>query len=390
MSITREDSKPDIIIVGAGITGLSIAYHLLQADPNLSLLILEKEKLLGLGSTGKCTGGIRFQFSSPHLRKLSMLSRDFFLNFEQVFEVPCWYRPRGYLMLAPQEGLWSEIQRTAEQAQAETVPIRLLEQEDLEKEFPFLQKGRYLGGTLGLWDAYADPYAVLAALFAAVRRRGVKVEFECEVKKIIRQGDNVKGVETTKGTIWSPLVVNAAGPYAAGLAASAYVNLPVRTFRRQVYVCTNPKDVPAPAPLIVDLESGFYLHQEASGKTVLLGGTDRDTRPGLEETIDKSQAEDFFTAAMETIPSCMNIKWIRTYVGIRELSPDDHPVLGEAPDLCGLFLAGGFGGHGFMHSPAVGQIMAELILKGESGQIDSRIFRPDRFAEFKLLESHVF
>ena len=198
MSITREDSKPDIIIVGAGIIGLSIAYHLLQADPNLSLLVLEKEKLLGLGSTGKCTGGIRFQFSSPYLRKLSRLSRDFFLNFEQVFEVPCWYRQRGYLMLAPQEGLWSELQTTAEQAQAETIPIRLLEQGGLEKEFPFLQKGRYLGGTLGLWDAYADPYAVLAALFAAVRRRGVKWSLNARLRKLSVREIKLKGWKPQK------------------------------------------------------------------------------------------------------------------------------------------------------------------------------------------------
>ncbi|WP_407310813.1 NAD(P)/FAD-dependent oxidoreductase [Desulfosporosinus sp. SB140] len=390
MNISTKQLKPDIIIIGAGIIGLSVAYHLLEADPQRSIILLEKERLLGLGSTGKCTGGIRYQFSSSLLRQLSLLSRDFFLDFELAFDTPIWYRERGYLMLASDEGLWADLKFATEQAKGDNIPIKVLSQEDLERNFPYLQRDHYLGGTLGQWDAYADPYAVLAALYASVRRRGVPVYFECEVKKIIRQGDAVAGVETTQGTFLSPIIVNAAGPYAARLAVTAGVNLPVQSFRRQVYVCTNPKDVPSATPLIVDLASGFYLHQEASAKTVLLGGTDKDTRPGLHEIVDKSLAEDFFLAAMETIPSAINIKWLRTYTGIREQTPDFHPIIGEVPGLKGLYLTSGFGGHGFMHAPAVGRISADLILKGKSEQVGSDLFHLERFSKGCLSESFVF
>ncbi|EGW41218.1 FAD-binding oxidoreductase [Desulfosporosinus sp. OT] len=390
MHIRSKQLKSDIIILGAGIIGLSIAYHILETNPKLSITVLEKEKMLGLGSTGKCTGGIRYQFSSPLLRRLSLLSRDFFLNFESVFEVPCWYLEKGYLMLAAHEELWNQLQLTTEQAEAEGIPMKLFKQEELMKAFPYLQKGRFLGGTLCPWDAYADPYAVLAALYAAVRRQGVVVHFDREATKIINNGDNVQGIETRQGTLWSPLIVNATGPYAAQLVATAGITLSVQPFRRQVYVCSNPRDVPKATPSIVDLASGFYLHQEVSGKAVLLGGTDRDTWPGLEEVVDKSRAEDFFLAAMETIPSAIDIKWLRTYTGICEQTPDFHPIIGEAPGLKGLFLANGLSGHGFMHAPATGQIIADLILRGRTERIDLSLLHPDRFAKGSLSEFHTF
>lgn len=384
----EQQSKSDIIIIGAGIIGLSIAYHLLEVDPKLSITVLEKEKILGLGSTGKCTGGIRYQFRSPLLRRLSLLSRDFFHNFEAVFDTPIWYKEKGYLMLASNDVLWHHLQVINDQAEADGIPMRCFNQEELFRNYPFLNRDRFLGGTLCPWDAYADPYAVLAALYAAVRRQGVDVHLDREALKILINGDTIKGVETTHGTIWSPLVVNAAGPCAAQFAATGGFILPVQPFRRQVYVCSNPKGVPKNSPSIIDMASGFYLHQEASGKTVLLGGTDKDTWPGLEEVVDKSVAEDFFGAAMDTIPAAMDIKWLRTYTGICEQTPDFHPVIGEASELKGLFFANGFSGNGFMHAPATGRIMADLVMNGGTKWMDVSLLHPDRFAKGCLLEPY--
>lgn len=384
MDITVKPHHPDILIIGAGIIGLSIAYHLLQTDPKLSITILEKEKLLGLGSTGKGTGSIRYSFSSPSLRCLSLLSRDFFLSFESTFNTPIWYLEKGGLMLANQERLWNQLQLKGEQAQADGIPIKLLNQEELLEGFPYLHSGNFLGGALCPWDAYADPYAVLAALYTAVRGKGATVHFGREATRIIFGGGYIQGVETRLGGIWSPIIVNAVGPYATQLGVTAGIKLPVQPFRRQVYVCTNPKDVPQATPLIMDLATGFYLHQEASGKTVLLGGTDQFTWPGFEEVVDKSMAEDFFQTAMETIPSTLNIKWLRTYTGICEQTPDLHPIIGEAPELKGFFLANGLSGCGFMHAPAIGRIVADLILQGKTDRIDLSSFQLDRFANLSL------
>ena len=236
MYVSSKQLKPDIIIIGAGIIGLSIAYHILESEPKLSITILEKEKMLGLGSTGIGTGSIRYQFSSPLLRRLSLLSRDFFLNFESTFNTPIWYLEKGCLMLADHEILWKDLQLTTEQAEVDGIPMKLLKQEELLMNFPYLQRDHFLGGTFCPWDAYADPYAVLAALYAAVRRQGVTVHFGWEATRIIKNGDSINGVETGQGTIWSPLIINAAGPYAAQLAATAGIMLPVQPFRRQVYV----------------------------------------------------------------------------------------------------------------------------------------------------------
>lgn len=259
--------------------------------------------------------------------------------------------------------------------------MKLLKQDELLKTFPYLDSSHFLGGTLCPWGAYADPYAVLAELFAAVRRKGASVYFGREATRLILDGNTVKGVETSQGKINCPIIVNASGPYAAQLAAIAGIPLPVQPFRRQVYVCTNPKNIPPAAPLIVDMATGFYMHQEASAKTVLLGGTDEETWPGFDEVVDKSVAEDFFLAAIEMIPSTIDIKWLRTYTGICEQTPDFHPIICEAPGLKGFFLANGLSGHGFMHAPAVGRIVAELILTGKTELIDLDFFRLNRFSE---------
>lgn len=379
MHMSSKQLKPDIIIIGAGIIGLSIAYHLLEGDPKLSITILEKEKMLGLGSTGMGTGSIRHQFSSPLLRRLSLLSRDVFLNFESAFDTPIEYLEKGGLMLAANEELWDQLQLTTEQAKADDIPMTRLEPKELLKAFSYLQKDRFLGGTFCPWDAYADPFAVLAAFYSEVRRKGATVYFGREATKIIIEGERIRGVETQQGALWAPLIVNASGPYAAQLAATAGITLPVQPFRRQVYVCSNPRDVPPATPLIIDLDTGFYLHQEVSAKTVLLGGTDQYTWPGFDEGIDKSVAEDFFMAAMDTIPSAIDIKWLRTYTGLCEQTPDSLPIIGEAPGLNGFILANGFSGHGFMHAPATGLIVADLILNGRTERIDINLVHPERF-----------
>lgn len=379
MDISSKQPIPDIIIIGAGIIGLSIAYHLLETDPKLSITILEKGKMLGLGSTGKGTGSIRYQFSSPLLRRLSLLSRNFFHNFKSMFDTPIEYLEKGGLMLASHEGLWNELQLTTEQAGADGIPMKLLKQSEMLRDFPYLHRDRFLGGTFCPWDAYADPFAVLAGLYSAVRRKGADVHFGWEAMNIIIDGDRIKGVKSTQGTLLSPLIVNAAGPYAAQVAATAGITLPVQPFRRQVYVCSNPTDLPRATPLLLDLATGFYLHQEVSAKAVLLGGTDRYTWPGIEEVIDKSVAEDFFLAAMDTIPSTIDIKWLSTYTGICEQTPDFLPIIGEAPGLPGFMLANGFSGHGFMHAPATGRIVADLILHGRTELIDIDLVNPDRF-----------
>lgn len=372
--------SPDIIIIGAGIIGLSIAYHLLQRDPELEITVLEKDALLGLGSTGKGTGGINYLFRSSRLRRLSLLSREFFATFDSVFAAPCWYKEKGYLILADNEGLWNQLQGAAEEAGAEGIPVKLCSGGELAESFPYLQEERFLGGALCPWGAYADPFAVQAGLYSAIRRQGSAVLLEREVTKLMISGETIQGVEAGGEEIRSPLVVNAAGPYAAHVADLAGIRIPVQPYRRQVYVCSNPKDVPQANPTVVDLATGFYMHQEASGKTVLLGGTDRYTWPGLADLVDKSEAEKFFTAAMAVIPSAIDVKWLRTYTGICEQTLDFHPLIGYAPGVSGLFLANGFSGHGFMHAPAVGRIAAELILTGSTELMEMEAFQPERFS----------
>lgn len=169
----------------------------------------------------------------------------------------------------------------------------------------------------------------------------------------------------------------------------AGVALPARPYRRQVYVCDPVPSIGAKIPLTVDMDTGLYIHAEKSG-TLLLGGTDRDTAPGMDTSVDRSLLDGFIEAAVRRIPALEEARLRRAYVGIRCLTPDYHAILGEIEGVKGFYCAGGFSGHGFMHSPATGMIMSQLILDGSTHLMDISSLSPGRFETGLKPESSVF
>ncbi|WP_347490521.1 FAD-dependent oxidoreductase [Desulfoscipio sp. XC116] len=389
--------QADIIIIGAGVIGLSTAYHLACRKDNLRIVILEKEKFHGAGSTAQCTGGIRYQFTNPVNIQLTKISYPHFLRFAATMQYPIYFRRRGYLLVTGKENRRQELHNIIEQLNRLEVPARLLAPKDIAAAYPFVLTEDLLEGSFCPPDAYADPYGVMEGYYRQCRGLGVQVLCNTEVTGIKVRSNRVAGVlcrhtrqdgrPTEEDTISAPAVINAAGPHLHLLARLAGLALPAAPYRRQVYVCAHMPAIPADIPLIVDLDTGFYMHAEKNG-ILLLGGTDHDSAPGLETVVDRSRLSNFIESAIGRVPVLEDAQITRIYTGIRSLTPDGLGILGET-EINGFYCAGGFGGNGFMHAPAIGLITSCLIL-GEQPPLDPAPLSPNRFNNAPIAESALF
>ncbi len=370
----------DVAVVGAGIIGLSIAYHLVLRRPDLHVVVLERQLVAGGGATSKCTGGIRHQFGTEVNVRLTQLSYPEFLSFEQEHKQPIGLRTHGYLFVAASGPSWQALQANVAVQVGLGVPTRLVEPSEMRDLFPGLHTDDLQGGAFCALDASATPSDVLQGYLSSARARGVEVVYEAPVSAIETRGGRVCGVRAGDTEFAAEVVVDAAGPYVADVAALAHVTVPARPFRRQVFVMAADPSPPLGLPMLVDLDTGWYVHQEANGQ-LLFGGTDKDVRPGTEEIVDWDGFERVGAAALARVPGLAeNVHVVRAYAGVRTLTFDHHAILGRVPEVPGFFIATACNGHGFMHAPAVGLLLAEEILDGQAHSLDLAPLRLDRFA----------
>jgi len=362
------------IIIGGGIMGTSTAYHL--AKRGLQNIVLLERGLLAQGSTGLSVGGIRQQFSHPANILLSQESVRVFEQFEQEFGVAIGFCRAGYLFLAGTKQTWREFVASAEIQRRLDVPVEILTPPQILARWPYLNTEDIVGGTFCPEDGYADPYLVTMGFASAARRLGVRIEEMTEVTGIRVLGGRVHGVETRQGPILTPLVVNAAGPWAALVAEMAGGKLPVKPFRRQVFMTGAFEALPRPVPMIIDQDAAFYLRGAAPG--VIMGMSDPEEPSSFHLHIDREFMERVVEAAVHRVPILEQAGILRGWAGLYEITPDDNPIIGEMPSLGGFFCAVGFSGHGFQHGPAVGRVLSELILDGRSG-FNLAPFAFDRF-----------
>ncbi|MBF7082524.1 FAD-binding oxidoreductase [Desulfallas sp. Bu1-1] len=377
----------DVVVIGAGVIGLSTAYHLTRKNKNLRIIVVEKEKFHGAGSTAQCTGGIRHQFTNPLNIQLTQISYPYFLRFAAEMQYPIYFRKRGYLFVTTQESRMQSLAEIVHQLESRDIPAELIDPEEIASRYPFIKTGDLLGGSYCPLDAYADPYGVMEGYYRQCRRMNVEVICNTGVESIITRNGEVKGVRAKQVEISAPVVINAAGPHLHLVARTAGIHLPAAPYRRQVYVCAPLQQIPAGIPLVVDMDTGFYVHAEKNG-ILLLGGTDRDSSPGLEPVVDRSRLLPFIEAATARIPILEDAQVTRIYTGIRSLTPDGLGILGET-GVKGFYCAGGFGGNGFMHAPAIGLITACLVL-GEKPPLDVTPLSPGRFINSRPGENALF
>ena len=373
----------EIVIIGGGIVGLSIAYHLAARGCH-DVCVLERGRI-GQGATAKATGGIRQQFSSEINIRLSQESLKRFERFEEEMGCSADFRQVGYLFLASSGEDWAWLQEAAALQRRLGVPVKLLTPDEAGGLVPGLRTGDLLGATFCGTDGIADPHAVLHGLARQARRLGVRILEGREVTGILRDGGRVQGVQVKGGeAVAAALVVNAAGVHAKDVGLMAGVEIPVEPHHRQAFVAEPLEGLANSIPMTVDLQSGTYLHVERNGN-IVLGGGDHGDRRGFDERLDWSLLPRLIEAVTHRLPALESARIQRGWAGLREMTPDELAIVGPVLDTEGFFVAAGFSGHGFMHAPAIGKVMAELILDGKASTIDISALSLDRFRTGQLV-----
>ena len=375
----------DVVIIGGGIVGSSIAYHLTAASCR-NVLVVERESAQGKGSTGKSMGGVRAQFSTPVNIQMSLHSIPFYASFDERLGYPCDYRPQGYLFCATSNQHMNYLRANCQKQVAMGLQnVRLISGDEIRDMYPQLRGDDIVGGSFCSTDGFVDPYSAMVGFISWAVDHGAKIWKNTEVTNIAHDERGIAYVETSRGAVATRNVVNCAGAWAADVAKLAGVNLPVEPLRRML-VPTEPFDeFPHTAPMIVDMSNGFHFRPESRG--FLLAWNDPEETPGFKTDFDAAFVEKILTRAADRVPcfAGLPVNPKRAWAGLYEMTPDHHPILGEAPGLPGFFLANGFSGHGVMHAPATGKILSDLILTGRTDLIDASLLNLDRFAEGRTI-----
>jgi sarcosine oxidase subunit beta len=380
----------DVVIIGAGIIGGSVAFHLLERDPRLRVTVLEAEGDVGTGSTAKATGGVRFQFSTETNIRLTLLSYRYFTDAEAILGRSVDFLRHGYLFVTTDQAALERSRQAVALQRSLGVRSDVLAPAEIRSHLEHLVVEDLAGGTFCADDGSADPHGMLQGFLASGRRRGLRVLVGHRVIGLVRDGARVVGARTPHGDFHAPVVINCAGPHADQVGALAGVEIPSKPYRRQVMVTDPLPILPEVFPLIVDLDTGFYVHRQGKS-AVLMGGTDKDLRPGLDTTVDWEAFSAVFQAAARRVPPLAEAKVMRAYAGVRDLTPDYHGILGPVGGVPGLHVACGFSGHGFMHAPAIGLLMAEVVLDGRPSSMDIGALSLDRFGAGALsAEANMF
>jgi len=374
------EQTADVVIIGGGVIGLSIAYHLSQRKEG-KIVLLEKGQL-GEGSTSRCVGGIRTQFSTEINIRFSLESMKTFDRFKEEFGVDPEFKRIGYLFLATTDQDVKVFQQNLILQKQFGIAVEWLHPDEIRRRFPYLKMDDILGGTFSPRDGYAGPSEVLSGFSGGAKRAGVRIYEGVEAKEILADKGKVTGVRTNGGEISSPVVVNAGGPYAYLVAEMAGLRIPVKPLRRQVFVTAPFHLIDQAIPLTIDFDRGWYFRQEVDG-FLLSGPLDRE--PSFNTNTDYEAMVEASENAIYRVPALEKARIARGWAGLYEISPDNHAILGKVPGLEGFILANGFSGHGFQHSPAVGKVISELILDGEATTLDISSLSIERFERGELI-----
>jgi sarcosine oxidase, subunit beta len=373
---------PDVVVVGGGVIGASVAWHLARAGMR-DVLVLDRAAAPGEGSTGRATGGFRAQFGTDINVRLSLLARDELRRFEDEVGAAPGYRACGYLWLASSEGELDAL-RAAQRVQhdAGLSEARIVAPHEIAVLNPAANLDGIVGGAFCATDGFLRPLDILRGYLDGARRLGAAVRFGAEVVGLRRgSSGRIVAVRLRDEDVPCGIVVNAAGPWAAALGRMAPVEVPVTPLRRQV-ACTVPcKALPDDMPMTIWMNDGFHLR--VRDDRVLLLHPDTGDTTSFSTDVDSAWLARVQRLAAQRVPAVAEVALDerRCWAGLYEMSPDRHAVLGPAPGCDNFVLVNGSSGHGVMHAPALGALAAELIVHGAPRSLDARPLRASRFVE---------
>lgn len=377
-------SRADIVVIGGGVMGASIAYHLaLRGCRNI--VLLEKDEFFGQGATGRCAGGVRYQFDTEVNIRLSIASLPMLERFEEEIGQAIDYRKCGYLFVLTQPQDVAAFRRQVALQNRLGVQTQWLDGDEIRRRLPIMRLQDVIGGTFNPEDGVVDPNGVVMGYIQAGQRLGVSAFTGVEVTGIEVEGDKVSAVQTDAGAIAAPVVFNAAGPWAGLIGQMAGVEIPITPLRRQWFTTTPLAEIPADFPFVIDFAQSLYFHREGAG--LLIGMSNPLETPGLDQAVDPEWELVNLEAAVARLPLLEKAGLASRLAGLYENTPDAHPIFGRTP-VEGFYVCAGFSGHGFMHGPIAGLLMAEIFLDGQAHSLDISMLDLSRFAENRLIREY--
>lgn len=364
--------------------GASILYHL-AARGQKNVILLEKDEFFGQGATGRCAGGVRYQFSTEVNIRLSLESLPMLERFKEEIGQDVDYRQCGYLIVCTDENDAVAFKRNVDLQNGLGVETLWLDGVEVRKRLPLFRLEDAIGATFHQKDGLVDPNSVVTGYISAAVKHGVSAFNNVEVTGLGVQSGKIKNVQTTKGTINTALVINAAGPWSGLIGEMAGVHIPITSLRRQIFTTTPLPDIPPDLPFIIDFAQSLYFHREGDG--LLIGMSNPNEKHGFDQNVDKQFELANLEAAIERLPLVEKAGLVSHWAGLYEVTPDAHPFFGKT-SVDGFLVVGGFSGHGFMHGPISGKLMAELILDGGFKTVDVSMLDLARFDEGRLIQEY--
>jgi FAD-dependent oxidoreductase domain-containing protein 1 len=378
----------DVIIVGGGIMGSSTAYHLKKSEANIRVAIVEMDPTYSRASSTLSLANIRIQFSLKENIQISQHAFEVLERFDEEMGVDdekpniAFHREGNLFLVAPEGRALAEKALALQKSVG--CEVEWWTPEDIRRHYPLYFPSGYEGGTFGPKDGHLDAYAMLMGYKAKAKFLGAEYVTD-EAIQIVKVGKQVGGVRLASGrNLFSKIVVNCAGAWASRVASTAGVTIPVAPVKRQVFALDTKVKPEGPLPLTF-LPSGLYFRTE-TGNLILLGKSLKEDPVGFDFTWDEKRfTELLWPELSEFVPVFDTLKVVRGWAGLYAVNTlDSNAILGEWPDLHGLYLANGFSGHGLQQAPAVGRYISELILSLKPA-LDLSIFTPQRILEKRPL-----
>ncbi|MDH3216194.1 MAG: FAD-binding oxidoreductase [Candidatus Krumholzibacteria bacterium] len=370
----------DVVIIGGGVNGLACAYNL--AKRGMQNIVVLERGYIGIGATGRCGAGIRQQWG---LEENIILARESVRIFEQLSDeigFNIFFRQGGYLILIFDEEEYQLVSKTIPLQNDLGVPTKMLTPGEIGDFVPGVNLDGLLGGAYCPTDGTAYPYAVLWGYGEAAKRRGVDIRVKTEVLSVSHHRDSGYEVVTADDTFRTPRIVNVAGAYTKNIAAMLGIDIPTQPHRHEIAVTESLKSFLE--PMIISITKGFYFSQSLRGEIVGGIGDDNET-PSFSTDSSPDFLFRYAASLRQTLPALGNVRIIRQWAGLYDMSPDARPIIGTVDDIEGYYHACGFSGHGFMLSPVVSQLLSELITTGSTSlPIDSLNLR--RFSQGDLVK----
>lgn len=378
--------KTEVVVIGGGVIGAAIAYNLAKNGMR-DVVVLERDTL-SCGSTGRCAGGIRQQWSEPSNVRLAKASIDLFKRFREEMGRDIGLVEGGYLLCAhtPEEA--EQFRKNVKMQREVGADVRIVSPEEMREITPYLNTDGMILGAYCPDDCHADPFLVTQGYAENARRLGVDIELRTEAVAIKRSGGRATSVTTNRGEIECNWVVNAGGGCSAEVGALAGIKLPTVSYRHQIAVTEPIQRIQQ--PLIVDFYVSIYFRQSAHG-SFIMGQSDKDEKPGRNVRGNWRFLEEISKKLIALVPALKNISVVRQWAGLYNMSPDAQPILGRVSDEVENFICAiGYSGHGFMLAPITGVLIAELIMHGETRTLPIDELSIKRFARgVKTLEKNV-